>query len=107
MIVRYDGFHLPQIVVVLLKNNRRVGRIQPGRGRVEDHLACIASQRQEEQGERALHPAFNEEGGAVQGEGGKVVAACLRERLWNRRVCVYSRGKVVSERCQIAGTILH
>jgi len=37
MIVCYDGFHLSQIVVVLLKDYRRIGRIQPRRGSVDSN----------------------------------------------------------------------
>src|SRR4029450_3552486 len=102
--MRDNGFHFSQVVVVLPKYNRLVNRIQPGRGRVEDHLADIVGQRQEEQRERALDPTFNEEGRAVQCEGSKVIAACLRERRWNGRVGVDSRGKVRSQWCQTAGT---
>lgn len=101
--MRDNGFHFSQVVVVLSEDNRLVNRIQPGCGRVEDHLAEIVGQRQEEQGERALDPACNEEGRAVQGEGSKVIAACLRERRWNGRIGVDSRGKVLAQCYQIVG----
>lgn len=41
MSMHHDGFHLPQVVVGLLKDYRCVGRIEPGRDRVEDKVALV------------------------------------------------------------------